>query len=137
MPLTVADLLEPKGRITRDHFPGESEAALTARVTEYLTQATALATARAVVTARVDPFVLAWAYHLAFDAAATRMALNPASSSREGEGSHGFTWSQIDAVRRLAEGYKAEAHGYLVAAETTVAPPARWPSTSAAVSVVW
>lgn len=137
MAVTVADLLEPKGRISGHLFPGESEATLTARVTEYLTQAIALGTARAVVAASADRFTRAWAYHLAFGDAATRLVLLPASQAKDGEGSASYTASQLAEVRRLADQYRAEADGYVPLAADGMQPPARWASTSVALAPTW
>lgn len=135
MPLLVADLLEPKGRIATHLFPGESEAALTARVTEYLAQGTAVATARGLVTTAADDFARLWSYHLAFDAAATRMEVTPASATRNDQGGMSYLGSQIDAVRARAEQFRVDAEAIATAAALPLVESV--PSASVAVPVTY
>lgn len=137
MSLTVADLLEPKGKIAVHLFPGESAAALQARVTEYLTQATDRAAAHGLTAPTADDYARAWVYHLAFDAVATRMMATPSSASRNDQGSMQFLATQLLEMRTLSDRYRTEADALLVPVPDSTLPPRRWTSTAVAVSPVW
>lgn len=103
MPVSIADVLAPFGRIEPPLFPGEGDgqsgSALYSRLVGYLTDATE----RTAGMASPDAAVKEWIYYRAFDAAALRMAALPSEIDQANEGGHRFAADQRVALRQEAD----------------------------------
>ncbi len=97
--LVAADLLAPKGLVEgSSFFPGLSATDLSARLSEYLKQAYAKATADNVAEANLDEAARQYAYHRVAKAVHLRLLSNPSSVSTSDAGgsvSASFTAQQI------------------------------------------
>lgn len=104
MAIQGADLLSPAGEVELVLFPGESAAAVTARLDAYLVDAYAKLDAQAagMTEAERDLAAADWAYHRAYRAVETRLAAEPASATLDDQGSRTYTAAQIQQFGKLA-----------------------------------
>lgn len=119
--LDTTDLLEPLGDLTPGMFPDDDAAALTARLDGYLTRATTIATP-AVAAEDLDDAVRAYAYYLAFRAAANLLASKPASAALQGLGSVSYSASQFQYFSERASGALLAYEALLIDVSANVIP---------------
>lgn len=95
--ITAASLLDPTGDVTPAMFPDDSTDDLAARLTAYIARGTdkVASDTTGLDDDDEDLAVAAWAYYLAFSAAATRLASQPASADLQGLGSFSTSATQV------------------------------------------
>jgi hypothetical protein len=109
MPVTSASLFVSNGgRITASMFPElDSEAEVLALLDKYIEEGDAKAD-DVTDTATKDIAVTLWAYHRAFEAAATDLKITPASASLSDQGSISYSQDQRDYFLSEARRYGLE-----------------------------
>ncbi len=123
--MTPLDLLTPKGRLVAAVlWPGENPAAVTERLTTWLTEGESEAAAIMVGTAH-DKAVKAWAYARAYDEKYQSLVALPSTVEDRDEGSSSYHREQMDRMAKLRDAALAEFQELLDTAEgeTVTVPP--------------
>ena len=136
MAITGADLIAPGGEVEAALFPGEDNAAITARLDGYVVDAYARINAAApgMAEAEKDRAAEDWAYHRAFTAVFLRLSAEPARAELEDQGSRSYLVSQIQSFKTQAQEKLQEFNRRL---ETAVGGTGLPPSMGVPVKPTW
>lgn len=134
MPLTVENLVTPKGRLNGPAlWPGTPVEEVAETVAAFLEEGYAKAAA-IVDEAQMDEAARQWAYHRAYQEAYERLLLLPSTVSTD-EGSASSLLTQIEHVGGLAEKALGEFNRILLEETTVPAEVIRAPRASTSVPV--
>lgn len=124
MAVVWSDLVAPAGRLdVAVLFPDDYASDLgEARLTGYLADATARATAKAVEAGNVDAYVTAWSYYRAYDAKVDEMAAGAGNAAIVNEESVAWAKDQRDTFKERAAFWLGEADGFVPDTPIDTAP---------------
>jgi hypothetical protein len=133
---TAADLIEPKGELSKGLFPeDETDQVFEDRLQSYLNSAYALLTQAAIADLALrDKGAIAYAYYRAYDAIYRRLSITPISVSLTDQGARTYSRDQIATFRNLALDWLAEWEEIV---PNLTPPPATAPTAPAKTIFTW